>query len=359
MDGWMDGQIDGWIDRWVHPVLWSPTKSARDKPFTSIRHCSIITFLCLNRYTPHSYFGINFFLYFSLDVLLICQNSYQSIQCGTGCCHSYNYRAYNVVLVGNSATITENKNIVLVGGTPIIIEHRILYWLVTLLQVQSIQFGSGCYYSYKYRYKTRVCNTLLHGDILLHYCNVVNGCHVLCPSPTVPNILLNEDELTIQVCSIDYSWSFLVILAMTMTMGINSNSVLLIRVASAGRYKSFEHVQKVCVPSTNNFHSCLKHVVIVFVAQLTCCNLVILTVYYVIHACNISDKWSVNMTRQRRRELSRLLNIFVLNAKTSRMIRTVIRTDNHTHTYSYLLDTYFLVLISRKHHILYDCVDSN
>ncbi len=53
--------------------------------------------------------------------------------------------------------------------------------------------------------------------------------HTLCPSPTVPNLLPNEEELTIRVCSGDYSWSFLVILAMTMT--INSNSVLLIRVA--------------------------------------------------------------------------------------------------------------------------------
>ncbi len=44
--------------------------------------------------------------------------------------------------------------------------------------------------------------------------------------------------------------SFLVILAMTMTMTINSNSVLLVRVASAGRYESFEHVQNVCVHSS-------------------------------------------------------------------------------------------------------------
>ncbi len=33
-------------------------------------------------------------------------------------------------------------------------------------------------------------------------------------------------------------------------MTINSKSVLLVRVASAGRYQSFEHVQKVCVPSS-------------------------------------------------------------------------------------------------------------
>ncbi len=54
-----------------------------------------------------------------------------------------------------------------------------------------------------------------------------------------------------------HSWSFLVIQAMTMTMTIDSNSVLLVRVASAGKYEVFEHVQKVRVPSTNNLHSCL------------------------------------------------------------------------------------------------------
>ncbi len=90
--------------------------------------------------------------------------------------------------------------------------------------------------------------------------------------------------------SILFEWSFLVILAMTMTMTINSNSVLLVRVASASRYESFEHVQKVCIHSANNFHSCLKRVVIVFVSQLTCCILVILTVYYIIRACNISGE---------------------------------------------------------------------
>ncbi len=68
----------------------------------------------------------------------------------------------------------------------------------------------------------------------------------------MPNLLPNEDELTIQVCSGDHFWSFLVILVMTMTMTmtINSNSVLLVHVASADRYESFEHVQKVCVPSS-------------------------------------------------------------------------------------------------------------
>ncbi len=54
-----------------------------------------------------------------------------------------------------------------------------------------------------------------------------------------------------------YGWSFLVILAMTMTLTIDLNSVLLVHVASAGRYKSFEHVQNFCEPSANNFHSCL------------------------------------------------------------------------------------------------------
>ncbi len=44
---------------------------------------------------------------------------------------------------------------------------------------------------------------------------------------------------------------------MTMTMTIDSNSVLPVRVATTGQYKVFEHVQKVCVPSMNNLHSCL------------------------------------------------------------------------------------------------------
>ncbi len=79
----------------------------------------------------------------------------------------------------------------------------------------------------------------------------------LCPSPTVPNLLQNEDEWTIRVGSIDHSRSFLLIRAMTMTMTIDLNSVLLMRVASAGQYEVFEHVQNVRVPSTNNLHSCL------------------------------------------------------------------------------------------------------
>ncbi len=54
-----------------------------------------------------------------------------------------------------------------------------------------------------------------------------------------------------------FKWSFLVIRVMTMTMTIDSNSILLVHVASAGQYKIFEHVQKVRVPNTNNLHSCL------------------------------------------------------------------------------------------------------
>ncbi len=65
--------------------------------------------------------------------------------------------------------------------------------------------------------------------------------------------MLNEDELTIRVCSGDHSRSFLVILAVTMTMTINSNSVLLVRVASAGQ-NNFVYP---AVPSMNTFHSWL------------------------------------------------------------------------------------------------------
>ncbi len=60
----------------------------------------------------------------------------------------------------------------------------------------------------------------------------------------MPNLLPNEHQLTIRVCLSDHSLSFLVTLAMTMTMTINSNSVLLVCVASAGQFESFEHVQK-------------------------------------------------------------------------------------------------------------------
>ncbi len=104
----------------------------------------------------------------------------------------------------------------------------------------------------------------------------------LCPSPIVPNLLLNEDEWTIQVYPGCHSWSF-------QSIPIYSNSVLLIRAGLAGEYESFEHVQKLCVASTNKFHSCLthwQHVAIVFVAQLTCCILVILTVFLLSSGCS-------------------------------------------------------------------------
>ncbi len=38
---------------------------------------------------------------------------------------------------------------------------------------------------------------------------------------------------------------------------IHSNSVLIMRVGSAGECKSFEHVEKLYVASANKFHSCL------------------------------------------------------------------------------------------------------
>ncbi len=85
-----------------------------------------------------------------------------------------------------------------------------------------------------------------------------------------------------------------------MTMTINSNSVLLVRVASAGQYEIFDHVQKFVYPVQIIFipaYAHWKRVVIVFVAQLMSCILVILTVYYVIRACNISDEGSANVTR--------------------------------------------------------------
>ncbi len=106
------------------------------------------------------------------------------------------------------------------------------------------------------------------------------------------NLLPNEDELTIHVCMGDHSWSFLVILAMTMTMTIDSNSVLLMSVVSAGQYKCFEHVQKFCVPGANKLHSCLCalrmcsyrvcRTAYVLYSSHSNCILVVLTVHYVI-----------------------------------------------------------------------------
>ncbi len=68
-------------------------------------------------------------------------------------------------------------------------------------------------------------------------------------------------EPTAERGRIDHSFSvrgsLLVILAMTMTMAINSNSVLLICVTSAGQDESFEHVQNFRVPNANTLHSWL------------------------------------------------------------------------------------------------------
>ncbi len=92
--------------------------------------------------------------------------------------------------------------------------------------------------------------------------------------------------------------SFLVILAMTMTMIMNLNSVLLIRVTSAGQhmFKTFVFPMRILfIPGYAHW----KRVVIFFVAQLMCCILDILTVYSVIRACNISQEkceWGVNVT---------------------------------------------------------------
>ncbi len=72
-------------------------------------------------------------------------------------------------------------------------------------------------------------------------------------------------------------------------LSIRINSVHFIRVGLAGEYESFEYVQKLCVASTNKFHSCLTHwqrVAIMFVAQLTCCIPVILNVFLLYSGCS-------------------------------------------------------------------------
>ncbi len=81
----------------------------------------------------------------------------------------------------------------------------------------------------------------VHGLLLMHKSN--------CSESTAERARIDGSSL--------FRWSFLAILAMTMTMIINLNSVLLVHVASVGWYESFEDVQNCCVPSTNNFHSCL------------------------------------------------------------------------------------------------------
>ncbi len=92
----------------------------------------------------------------------------------------------------------------------------------------------------------------LKGVYMARPSKIVFVLSMLCPSPTVPNLLLNEDEWTNQVYPGCHSWSF-------QSIPIHSNSVLLIRVGLAGEYESFEQVQKLCVVSTNKFHSCLTY----------------------------------------------------------------------------------------------------
>ncbi len=69
----------------------------------------------------------------------------------------------------------------------------------------------------------------------------------------------------------------------------HSSPFLSIRIGSVGKYESFEHVQNICVASTNKFHSAYAHwkrVFIMFVAQLTCCILVILTIFLLYSGCS-------------------------------------------------------------------------
>ncbi len=85
----------------------------------------------------------------------------------------------------------------------------------------------------------------------------IAGLHFIMPQSHCPESTLEWGRMD---NSSWFEWSFLVIpviRAMTMTMTIDLNSVLLMRVASAGQYEVFEHVQNVCVPSMNNLHSCL------------------------------------------------------------------------------------------------------
>ncbi len=98
-----------------------------------------------------------------------------------------------------------------------------------------------------------------------------------CPSLTVPNLLMKWGRID-HLCLV--GGSFLVILAMTMTMTFNSNSILLMRVTSAGLYESFEHVQKFRVPSANTFHSWLC-------ALKTCGYLLCRTAYAPVSLCRM------------------------------------------------------------------------
>ncbi len=103
----------------------------------------------------------------------------------------------------------------------------------------------------------------------------------LCPSPTVPNLLPNEDESTIQVHSGGHSWSF-------QSIPIHSNIVILMRAGSAGEYESFEHVQKLRVDSANKFHSCL--------CALKTCSYRVCCTAYVLYSSHCEWRWNVPET---------------------------------------------------------------
>ncbi len=107
---------------------------------------------------------------------------------------------------------------------------------------------------YHTRCNTYVAHLVVYKMYIWHTLNC-SSCttidQTLCPSPTVPNLFPNEDESTIRVCSG-------VILVHSGNDNDNRFEQCSSRACSlAGRYESFEHVQKFCLPSTNNFHSCL------------------------------------------------------------------------------------------------------
>ncbi len=112
-----------------------------------------------------------------------------------------------------------------------------------------------------------------------------------CLSTTVLNMSPNEHKSTIRVGSSDHSWSFVVIRAMTMTMTIYSNSVLLVHVDST----KFMNMPVWISFIRGDTHG--ERVVIVFVAQLMCCIPVDLHCT-LRHSCKyISHEWSANVTR--------------------------------------------------------------
>ncbi len=167
-----------------------------------------------------------------------------------------------------------------------------------------------------------------------------------CPSLTVPNLLPNEDELTIRVQLGDHSWSFWQWEWQWKSIRIVFFSSVQASTKVLNMFKTFVFPIRILFILG---YAHWKHVVIFFVAQLTCCILVILTVYYIIRACNISQENSANgvwiWLDSEEEEPSRLLTIFILfilYVKASRRIHTVIHIVGHNHTCSYL-GTYIFV----------------